>query len=118
MTAQILTPYPGTVLYKRLLEEGRITDFDWTHYNTAHVVFKPTHLTKEELYRGYIRVYDEFYSLKNILRRRPENRKQWIPYFMFNLGYRKFGKLTSRLSRFGLMHSIGTFARRLAYGIE
>ncbi len=118
MTAHILTPYPGTVLHKRLLEEGRITDLDWTHYNTAHVVFEPKHLTKEELYRGYIRIYDEFYSLKNILRRRPDDRKQWIPYFMFNLGYRKFGKLTSKLSRFGLMHSIGAFARRLAYGIE
>ena len=41
MTAHILTPYPGTPLYRRLLAEGRIYDFDLAHYNTAHVVHRP-----------------------------------------------------------------------------
>ena len=34
MTAHILTPYPGTALYQRFNQEGRIKDYDWSHYNT------------------------------------------------------------------------------------
>jgi len=118
MTAHILTPYPGTVLYERLKSEGRIIDFDWSRYNTAHVVFEPKNLTREELYNGYLWAYNKFYSLKNILKRIPENHGQRLPYLLFNLGYRKFGKITAQLGRLGLMHSIGKLARRLAYGIE
>lgn len=117
VTAHILTPYPGTTLYKRLLAENRIIDFDWRNYNTAKVVFKPKHLTEEELYDGYLWLYNEFYSLGNILKRLPVYKKQWMPYLLFNLGYRKFGKITARLGRFGLMHSIGKVARRLSYGV-
>jgi radical SAM superfamily enzyme YgiQ (UPF0313 family) len=66
MTAHILTPYPGTVLYQRFLAEGRITDFDLSHYNTANVVFTPKRMTQEELLKGYLWIYQEFYSFKNI----------------------------------------------------
>ena len=41
LTAHILTPYPGTKLYGRMKEEGRITVSDLSKYNTAHVVYKP-----------------------------------------------------------------------------
>ena len=41
MTGHILTPYPGTVLHDRLEAEGRIIDHDYSHYNTANVVYKP-----------------------------------------------------------------------------
>ena len=37
----ILTPVPGTRLYARLEEEGRIIDRDWSHYDGRHVVFQP-----------------------------------------------------------------------------
>lgn len=118
MTAHILTPYPGTVLYQRLLREGRIVDFDWTHYNTAHVVFRPQRMTREQLYSGYLWIYQEFYSFRNIIRRIPDSPAQRMPYLLFNLGYRKFGKVTSRVAQWGMMHALGRLARRLAYGIE
>ncbi|MEW6410985.1 MAG: radical SAM protein [Candidatus Zixiibacteriota bacterium] len=118
MTGHILTPYPGTVLYERLHSEGRIIDYDYTHYNTAHVVFKPAQMTSQQLYEGYLWIYDRFYSLENILKRMPLDRRQRIPYFLFNFGYRKFGKITSRVAEFGLMNWFGRLARRLAYGID
>lgn len=118
MTAHILTPYPGTKLYQRLKREGRIVDEDWRHYNTAHVVYTPRHMTREELYAGYLWMYDRFYALENILRRMPEDRGQWLPYLLFNLGYRKYGKVTSQVARWGLMNALGRVARRIAYGIE
>ena len=40
VTSHILTPYPGTKLYSSLIEENRITDFNLSNYNTAHVVYK------------------------------------------------------------------------------
>lgn len=118
MTAHILTPYPGTKIHKKFVQAGRITDFDSTHYNTSHVVFSPQNLTREELYNGYIWIYKEFYSFKNILKRIPDNPQQRVPYLLFNLAYRKFGSITSRVAGLGFMNSLGRLARRLSYGIE
>jgi radical SAM superfamily enzyme YgiQ (UPF0313 family) len=117
MTAHILTPYPGTRLFDRLLREGRIDDFDWRHYNTANVVFQPKQMSKAQLLEGYLRVYREFYSFRNILRRTPDDPYNVTPYLLFNFGYRKFGKLTSLVARLGLMGGVGRLARRMAYGI-
>lgn len=119
MTAHILTPYPGTALYKRYMEEERIKDLDLSHYNTAHVVFEPRNMSAEELYQGYLWIYKEFYSFRNILRRIPDHPRQRIPYLLFGLVYRKFGKfLSRRVSQMGLMHSLGRWVRKLSYNLE
>jgi len=117
VTSHILTPYPGTPLHRRMDAEGRILDRDWRHYNTAHVVFQPRQMTAEQLYRGYLWLYREFYSLANIVRRMPEAKSQRVPFLLFNLCYRKFGKITSRLGRGVLMGRIGRLSRRWAYGM-
>jgi radical SAM superfamily enzyme YgiQ (UPF0313 family) len=117
MTAHILTPYPGTLLFKRFEEEKRIFDFDLSHYNTSHVVYRPSNMTPEELYNGYIWIYKEFYSMRNIMKRIPISKKQIIPYLLFSFVYRKFGKATSKLAKLDLLNSLGKIARRLAYGI-
>ena len=106
------------MLYRKLLLENRITDFDTNHYNTANVVYKPQNMTPDELYQGYLWIYDQFYSFKNILKRFPEDKDQRISYLLFNFGYRKYGKITSLLGKLGLMNSIGKLGRRLAYHIE
>lgn len=118
MTGHIMTPYPGTVLHNRLVAEGRITDWDYSHYNTANVVYKPLLLSAEELRDGYFWMYKEFYSLRNILRRLPDSKRQRVPYLLFNLAYRKFGKVTALLARIGLLGWLGRVARRLSYHIE
>jgi radical SAM superfamily enzyme YgiQ (UPF0313 family) len=117
MTAHILTPYPGTALYRQLLTENRITDFRPDKYNTSNVVFRPQNMTTEELKDGYLWIYREFYSLKNILRRRPANRCLRKPYLLFNLGYRKYGRITSFFGKFGFMSKLGRLARKISYGI-
>ncbi len=117
MTAHILTPYPGTVIFEKYKSEGRIIDYDWQHYNTSHVVFKPKNMSHEELYNGYIWIYKEFYSFKNILKRIPIDKKQWVPYLLFGLGYRKFGFITSKFAKAGFMNIVGRLARRLSYGV-
>ena len=67
-TFHILTPYPGTALYKRVQAEGRITTSNWDLYDTRHTVFQPKRLTPESLEAGYWHAYREFYRWKNILR--------------------------------------------------
>ncbi len=118
MTSHILTPYPGTKLFKRMESEKRIFDYDYSKYNTSNVVYKPKNMTPEELRTGYLKMYNDFYSIKNIFKRRPDNPKLIAPYLMFNFGYRKFGKLTSLLGKIGLMNRIGKLGRKLAYGID
>lgn len=118
MTAHILTPYPGTVIYKKLMSENRIFDSNLEHYNTSHVVFEPKNMTPKELYNGYIWMYDEFYSLKNIIKRTPKSFKTRTPYYLFNFGYRKFGNITSKVAKKFKMHSFGSIASKTSYGIK
>jgi len=117
LTSHILTPYPGTELYSRMKKEGRIVEFDLSKYNTACVVFEPRGMTAEELYRGYIWMYKEFYSFKNILRRMPEHRAQRVPYILFNIFYRKFGRLTSAIAQIIPMHTLGRMGALISYRI-
>lgn len=115
LTSHILTPYPGTELYRRMYEAGRIIDHDLSHYNTAHVVFEPEGMTAEELYEGYIWIYRQFYSFRNIIRRFPEKKAQRRSYIMFNLFYRKFGKTTSGIARLIPMGVLGRMAAWISY---
>jgi radical SAM superfamily enzyme YgiQ (UPF0313 family) len=115
MTAHILTPYPGTRLYKRLLAEGRIIDSDLRHYNTAHAVFRPARMTPDELEQGHHWMYSQLYSWANILKRWPVAAGQVVPYLEFNLLYRKFGKMTCFLGKAIGMRRLARFAKALAY---
>ena len=67
-TFHILTPYPGTALYNRMMAQGRITTHDWALYDTRHAVFRPAKMTAEALEAGYWRSYREFYRWGSIFR--------------------------------------------------
>jgi len=67
-TFHILTPYPGTALYQRMLREERLLHQDWDLYDTRHTVFRPARLSPEELEDGYWRAYRSFYRWSAILR--------------------------------------------------
>jgi radical SAM superfamily enzyme YgiQ (UPF0313 family) len=67
-TYHILTPYPGTALYRRLAAEGRITSSDWDLYDTRHAVFRPAKMTAQALEEGYWQAYRNFYRWGSILR--------------------------------------------------
>ena len=70
-TFHILTPYPATPLCRQLEEQGRILHRDWTLYDTGHAVFRPKHMTAEELEQGYAWIYWRLFSHASIWRRRP-----------------------------------------------
>ncbi len=65
----VLTPFPGTRIYKRLKEEGRILTEDWSKYDMATVVFRPKRMTREELQEGFWKVNRSFYSIPSMFKR-------------------------------------------------
>ena len=68
----ILTPFPGTPVYKKLEKEKRLLTKDWAKYSLKNPVFKPKNMVAEELVKGVQKMYTEFYSpqytIKRILR--------------------------------------------------
>lgn len=69
----ILTPFPGTPLFKKLDEENRILTKDWNYYNMGHVVFKPKQMTADELRQGVQQMYRGFYTPVYSLQRISKN---------------------------------------------
>ena len=114
VTSHILTPYPGTALYRRLKEERRIIEEDLSLYNTAHVVFQPKNMTRQELQDGYLWIYRNIYSFKNILKRMPDAKSQRAAYLMFNFLYRKWGRFTDCLCKIVTYKRIGFLGEKLS----
>lgn len=80
-----LTPFPGTPLYRRLAQEGRLLYDAWWlddayHYNM--IPFLPKRMTPEELQAGCLAARRSFYSLPSILRR-SLNHVNRPDFFMF-----------------------------------
>ncbi len=68
----IFTPYPGTPSYERLQAEGRITTTRWDQYNDANCVYQPKQMTADDVTRGYLRLWREFYADKAQYRDAPK----------------------------------------------
>jgi radical SAM superfamily enzyme YgiQ (UPF0313 family) len=67
-TFHVLTPYPGTALFRSMEAAGRLLHRDWDLYDTRHAVFRPARLTPQNLEEGYWRAYRGFYRWGSILR--------------------------------------------------
>ena len=67
---RILTPFPGTRLYKRLIEEGRLFVPDWwLHgYPPDTLLFQPRGMSAEELVEGFNRLNRQVYTYGSIAR--------------------------------------------------
>ena len=119
----ILTPFPGTTLYRRLEAEGRITTRNWSLYDGQHVVFQPRHLTAGELETGTERAWKLAYSWKNIGRRLRRTAAPWPVAAVTNLGYRRYAHRLREFYNCGGMvepewlHRVGGAARQVARGV-
>lgn len=88
-TFHILTPYPGTPLFRQLEAQGRILHRDWDKYDTAHVVFRPKHMSEEELDAGYAWCYETLFSHRSIWRRRPTDPRAVPAYLAMSYLYKR-----------------------------
>lgn len=98
-TFHILTPYPGTPLYRRLESEGRLLHQNWDLYDTAHVVFEPKRLTPEQLAEGYAWCYRRLFSHRSIWRRRPSDWRAVAAYLAMCYLYKRSNPLWHFLIR-------------------
>jgi len=111
-TFHILTPYPGTPLFERLQQQGRILTNDWDRFDTAHAVFRPARMTTEQLEQGYRRAYRELYSWSNVLARRPHGQgiftdaARTSAYLAMTALYKKWDFLWKALIPLRMTHAV------------
>ena len=111
-TFHILTPYPGTPLFRQMEAEGRLLHRDWSLYDTAHVVFRPKQMTPEELAQGYGWLYRRLFSHASIWRRRPSDWRAVAPYLAMSYLYKRSNRFWHFLIRHGLDQRRLAAARR------
>jgi radical SAM superfamily enzyme YgiQ (UPF0313 family) len=96
----MLTPYPGTKLYKRLLAEGRLTNPQWwlgADHDAGSPYFVPKHMSRERLREGWQRAWQRFYSPGSIWKRwTVRQRSSWIQ----TLGYLPLNIMQNRLAKY------------------
>ncbi|XVV16594.1 B12-binding domain-containing radical SAM protein [Actinoplanes sp. CA-131856] len=114
-TFHIMTPYPGTALYKRM--EPRLLHRDWDLYDTRHVVYKPRGMTAAQLEEGYWRAYRDFYRWPNIWR--GAEGKPFRPrlrHLAYAGGWKKFEPLWDALIRSGqVLRALPLLERALSW---
>ena len=105
-TFHILTPYPGTPLFRAMEEQGRLLHRDFSLYDTAHVVFRPRRMTVEQLAEGYEYCYRRLFSHRSIWQRRPADRSAVPAYLAMSYLYKRSNRLWQLLIEHELVHAV------------
>jgi radical SAM superfamily enzyme YgiQ (UPF0313 family) len=105
-TFHILTPDPATPLFRQMEREGRLLHRDWSLYDTAHAVFRPKHMTAEELEQGYGWMYQRLFSHASIWRRRPADWRAGAPYLAMSYLYKRSNRFWRLLIKHDLVHRV------------
>jgi len=83
-----LVPYPGTRLYRELMEQDRVEREFWFEPSwDARAVYEPKNFSAEWLTDRTHKVQSDFYSYRSIAKRMYLHR-HWSYWFAFNLLYR------------------------------
>ncbi len=105
-TFHILTPYPATPLFRQMDAAGRLLHRNWDLYDTAHAVFRPKHMSPEELEQGYEWIYGRLFSHASIWRRRPRDSRAVAPYLAMSYLYKRSNRFWRFLIRHHLVHTV------------
>jgi len=90
----ILTPFPGTRIYQKMLQENRILHIDWEKYDMNHVVYQPRKMTPQELQEGFNWAYKRLYGYRSILKRLFPFSRSGLFFSIQNYGFRQAWKKT------------------------
>jgi radical SAM superfamily enzyme YgiQ (UPF0313 family) len=104
-TFHILTPYPATPLFRQMEFEGRLLHRNWALYDTAHAVFRPKHMTPEELEQGYGWLYERLFSHTSIWKRRPDDWRAVAPYLAMSYLYKRSNRFWHLLIKHHQVHN-------------
>jgi radical SAM superfamily enzyme YgiQ (UPF0313 family) len=74
----VQTPFPGTLLHRRLAQEGRLlAERGWSHYTLFDVTYQPDRLSVAELESGFRDVLSAVYAQGPTQRRAELRRRIW-----------------------------------------
>jgi hypothetical protein len=65
----LLTPLPGTALFRQFEEEHRIVHRDWSKYDLGSIVFQHPLVSAQRLHFEKNHAWRRFYSIRSIIRR-------------------------------------------------
>jgi radical SAM superfamily enzyme YgiQ (UPF0313 family) len=105
-TFHIMTPYPATPLFRQMEAEDRLLHRDWSLYDTGHAVFRPKHMTPEQLEEGYAWIYRRLFSRESIWARRPEDWRAVPAYLAMSYLYKKSNRFWHLLIRHHMVHAV------------
>jgi len=105
-TFHILTPYPGTPLFEQMQAQGRLLHRDWSLYDTGHAVFRPNHMSPEELEQGYGWIYQRLFSHASIWRRRPHDWQAVPLYLAMSYLYKRSNRFWHQLIKHDLVQPV------------
>ncbi|MEQ8223068.1 MAG: hypothetical protein ABRQ37_12250, partial [Candidatus Eremiobacterota bacterium] len=66
MQMWILTPLPGSEVYKEVHDEGRIFNTNWKYYDCQHSLFFPKLIKPSALQGALVRANKKFYTFKRM----------------------------------------------------
>jgi radical SAM superfamily enzyme YgiQ (UPF0313 family) len=69
VSACVLTPYPGTVLFDRMQRQGRLLHRNWAYYDHVTPVFQPARMSLETLAHGYLEFREALFGWRGIAAR-------------------------------------------------
>jgi radical SAM superfamily enzyme YgiQ (UPF0313 family) len=88
-----MTPYPGTPVFEKLKNEGRILTDDWSKFDATKVIVSPLNMTPEKMLESFDFIKNTIYGKMSVLKRALPNitisMEQAVFYFALNRGYRK-----------------------------
>jgi radical SAM superfamily enzyme YgiQ (UPF0313 family) len=83
----VLTPYPGTEVFRRLKAQGRLLTEQWRYYDHSTTVFQPLNMSPFELQAGRLWVLKEYTRISSVLRRLPAHLDHPLLHLAMNLGF-------------------------------
>jgi len=83
----VLTPYPGTEVFRRLKAQGRLLTEQWSYYDHSTTVFQPRNMSPFQLQAGRLWVLREFTKISSVLRRLPTHLDHPLLHLAVNLGF-------------------------------
>jgi radical SAM superfamily enzyme YgiQ (UPF0313 family) len=87
-TVSLLTPFPGTSVFRDLDRSGRLLTRDWSYFNgKTAVAFRPALMSPEALWNGYMWFRRQFFSRRCILERLGRSGVRPLQSFALNWGY-------------------------------
>ncbi|MCD8045524.1 MAG: B12-binding domain-containing radical SAM protein [Clostridiales bacterium] len=110
----VLTPYPGTPVWRQFEEENRMLVPDWEQYDMMNVTFRPKNMSAWELQDEFYHAVTHFYTFSSAFR---IGRIFGWGYMVRRLGLAFFSYAGAFGVRFAADHAKQTFYYKLKHGL-